>query len=123
MEPLILLALVAVLALPLLFSARRQKRQMREAQQLQNSLVEGDRVMTTSGMYGTVTSLGDDTVELEIATEVYTTWLRAAIRQRVEHEDDEKLADEDDEPVDEAAADPEPRTGAANENPAPSDRP
>lgn len=96
MDAIVLLILLAVLALPLLFSARKQRRQMREAQELQNSLVVGDRVMTTSGMYGTVTDLGDETLELEIAPDIYTTWLKAAIRKRVEDEELEDLDEDED---------------------------
>jgi len=83
MESLILLLFLVVLALPLFLGARRQKRALREAQELQNSLEVGDRVMTTSGMHATVTELGEGTLELEIAPGVYTTWVPAAIREKV----------------------------------------
>ena len=49
MESLILLLFLMVLALPLLLGARRQKRALREAQELQSSLEVGNLVMTTSG--------------------------------------------------------------------------
>jgi preprotein translocase subunit YajC len=57
---------------------------MADAQRLQSSLTNGDRVMTTSGLYATVVGSTDDTtVDLEIAPGVRTTWLRAAIRERI----------------------------------------
>jgi preprotein translocase subunit YajC len=93
MDPLLLpLLFIAVLALPLILSSRRQKRAMAEAQRLQSSLTEGDRVMTTSGLQGTVVGSADDTtIDLEIAPGVRTTWLRAAIREKIT-EDDEPAA-------------------------------
>ena len=85
MDPLFLpLLFLVVLAVPLILNARRQKRALAEAQRLQSSLTNGDRVMTTSGLHGTVVDCTDETtVELEIAPGVRTTWLRAAIRERV----------------------------------------
>lgn len=75
--------LIALLAVPLFLQARKQKKVMQEQQKLQNSLVTGDRVMTTSGLFGTVVGTSDDHVELEIAPGVTTTWVRAAIREKV----------------------------------------
>ncbi len=83
MESLLLLLFLMVLALPLFLGARRQKRAMREAQELQSSLVMGDRVLTTSGVQATVVDLGEETVDLEIAPGVRTTWVRAAVRERL----------------------------------------
>ena len=85
MESLFLpLLFIAALALPLILGSRRQKRAMAEAQRLQNSLADGDRVLTTSGLQGTVVSSADETtVDLEIAPGVRTTWLRAAIREKI----------------------------------------
>lgn len=85
MEPLLLtLLLVAALALPLILGSRRQKQAVAEAQRLQESLADGDRVMTTSGLQARVVSTADDsTVDLEIAPGVRTTWVRAAIREKL----------------------------------------
>jgi preprotein translocase subunit YajC len=77
--------LILALALPLFLSARKQKRSVQEMQQLQKSLEPGDRVMTTSGLYATVVDTSDDdTLDLEIAPGVRTTWLRAAVRERAQ---------------------------------------
>ncbi|MDQ3887474.1 MAG: preprotein translocase subunit YajC [Actinomycetota bacterium] len=109
MDPLILLLfLMMVLALPLFLSARRQKRTLREAQELQSSLEVGDLVMTTSGLRGTVAALGEDTLDLEIAPGVHTTWVRAAIRERVVDPDpDDVVQDGDEVPTDEMPRDRE----------------
>lgn len=63
------------------FGMRKQKRQVAETKRMQESVVPGTRVMTTSGLHGTVTAVADDTIELEIAPEVRTTWVRAAVRE------------------------------------------
>ena len=71
------------LGLMMYFGMRKQKRQVAEHQNMQNSVQPGARIMTTSGLHGTVTAVADDTIELEIAPGVYTTWVRAAIREVV----------------------------------------
>jgi preprotein translocase subunit YajC len=98
--------LIAVLIVPMVLMSRKQKRAMAQQQELQNSIGVGDRVMTTSGMYATVADTDDEaTVDLEIAPGVVTTWLRAAVREKVgpevaeeEVEDDDELVAEVDEP-------------------------
>jgi preprotein translocase subunit YajC len=50
---------------------------------MHESLVPGARVMTTSGLHGTITAVADDTIELEIAPGLRTTWVRAAVREIV----------------------------------------
>lgn len=53
---------------------------------LHESLQIGDRVHTTSGLQATVTGITDDTVDLEISPGVVTTWMKLAIRDRIEPE-------------------------------------
>jgi preprotein translocase subunit YajC len=89
------LLLILVVAIPLVMGSRKQKRAAAEQQKLQGNLSEGDRVMTTSGLYGTVADTSDETsIDVEIAPGVVTTWLRQAVREKVapavddfEHED------------------------------------
>ena len=63
------------------FSTKKQKRAAAATRQMHDSLVPGARVMTTSGLHGTVTAVADDTIELEIAPGLRTTWVRAAVRE------------------------------------------
>jgi len=65
------------------FSMKKQKRAAAATKQMHDSLVPGARVMTTSGLHGTVTAIADDTIELEIAPGLRTTWVRAAVREVV----------------------------------------
>ncbi|QUH01571.1 preprotein translocase subunit YajC [Saccharopolyspora erythraea] len=102
--------LIALLAVPLFLQARKQKRAMQDQQKLQNSLAAGDRVMTTSGLFGTVVSTSDDAIELEIASGITTTWVRAAVREKVETGSEaatETATSTDDEPAESAEKDTE----------------
>ena len=76
--------LILLLFIPIFLSGRKQRRQAQEQQQLQSSLEVGDVVTTTSGLRGTIVDASyEDTVDLEIADGVVTTWVRAAVRERV----------------------------------------
>ncbi|MDZ5663656.1 preprotein translocase subunit YajC [Nocardioides sp. zg-1308] len=74
-----LLPLVAILALFWFMVVRPQQRRQREVTALQNSIEVGQRVMMSSGVYGTVVSLVDDRARLEIAPGTTIEIARAAI--------------------------------------------
>jgi preprotein translocase subunit YajC len=77
-------------------ASRRQKRAMQATIDLHDSLQPGDRVHTTSGLQATVVAFTDDTVDLEIAPGVVTTWMKLAIRDRILPEDADDFDDSDD---------------------------
>lgn len=62
---------------------RPQQRRMAAVRELQSALKENDDVMTTSGIYGRITRLGDDDVDLEIAPGTVIRLARGAIGQRL----------------------------------------
>jgi preprotein translocase subunit YajC len=93
---LVFLPLLIVLAAFMFFASRRQKRAMQSTINLHESLRVGDRVHTTSGLQATITGITDDTVDLQIAPGVVTTWMKLAIRDRIEPETLETDADEAD---------------------------
>lgn len=62
---------------------RPQKRRMQEHRELIESVDAGDTIVTMSGMYGTVKSIGDEDVELEISPGTTVRLLRNAIGRRV----------------------------------------
>ncbi|MFG1701131.1 preprotein translocase subunit YajC [Nonomuraea sp. NPDC049309] len=72
--PLILLVVVFYFLL-----IRPQRKRQQEAIQMQNSLTPGTRVMTTTGLFGTVTAIDNEDVILEVAPGVETRWVKAAI--------------------------------------------
>ena len=85
METLLFPLLILLLFIPIFLSGRKQRRQMQETQRLQAALEVGDVVTTTSGLRGTVVDASyEDTLDLEIADGVVTTWLRAAVRDKVD---------------------------------------
>ena len=73
----------AALGAMMFYGMRKQKRVAAATREMQDSLVPGARVMTTSGLHATITAVADDTIELEIAPGVRTTWIKAAVREVV----------------------------------------
>ncbi len=55
------------------------KRKQQKVQQFLDSLKVGDRVVTTGGMYGQVTRLGEQSVQLQIAEKVRIEVAKSAI--------------------------------------------
>jgi len=73
----IAIAVVFLLVLPM----RQRSRAQQRAQQLQSSLGPGTEIMTTSGLYATVVSVADDTVELELTPGITVRWAKAAVAE------------------------------------------
>jgi preprotein translocase subunit YajC len=74
-----------IIALPLLlivFLVMSQRRRQRDVQQFQSELDVGDDVVTTSGLFGTVTGLDDTVVHLEVAPGMTLRFDRRAIGMR-----------------------------------------
>ncbi|MBW0117920.1 preprotein translocase subunit YajC [Pseudonocardia abyssalis] len=75
---------ILLLFIPIFLSGRKQRRQMAEMQQMQSDLVVGDIVVTASGLRATVVDVSyKETVDLEIADDVITTWVRGSVREKV----------------------------------------
>jgi preprotein translocase subunit YajC len=110
---LIMIALMVVVFYFLIL--RPQKRRQQSIQQTLNALAPGDRVLTGSGIFATIASIGDKQAVLELAPGVQLTVLKQAIARKVtpadedaeyEDVDDELEADDVAEP--DALAEPEP---------------
>jgi len=65
---------------------RPQQRRIAAVRRLQSELVEGDEVLTTSGIFGRITQLGEADAQLEIAPGTVIHIARGAIGQRIEPE-------------------------------------
>ena len=74
-----LLPLVAILGLFWFMVIRPAKRRQQEVTSLQSSIEVGQRVMMSSGVYGTIRSITDDRARLEIAPGTEIEIARAAI--------------------------------------------
>lgn len=55
------------------------KRRQRKIQEFQEALKVGDKIVTTSGIYGEITRLKDRTVQVQVANNVRIEIARAAI--------------------------------------------
>lgn len=80
--------LIVALLVPLFLNARRQKKVLAKTTEMQDSLKVGDEVVTTAGLYARVVLVEDDTIDLEIADGVITTWSRAVVREVLPDESD-----------------------------------
>ncbi|MBB5160483.1 preprotein translocase subunit YajC [Mycobacterium sp. AZCC_0083] len=98
MDLVVFLPLLIILGAFMFFASRRQKKAMQATIDLHESLTVGDRIHTTSGLQATIAGIGDDTVDLEIAPGVVTTWMKLAVRDRVNADDD---FDDDEDDLDE----------------------
>ena len=74
-----LLPFVLILAIFYFVILLPMRRQRRRVQEFQSGLKVGERVVTTSGIYGSVTKLHDKSVQLQIADKVRIEISRAAI--------------------------------------------
>jgi preprotein translocase subunit YajC len=96
MDLVVFLPLLIILGAFMFFASRRQKKAMQATIDLHESLTVGDRIHTTSGLQATIAGIGDDTVDLEIAPGVVTTWMKLAVRDRINADDDDFDDDDDD---------------------------
>jgi preprotein translocase subunit YajC len=76
---------MAFLPLILLFAVfyflliRPQQKRAKTHKQFIENLKKGDRVVTSGGMYGTITGVTDDSVTVEVAEKVRVKVLKSAI--------------------------------------------
>ncbi|NLE21609.1 MAG: preprotein translocase subunit YajC [Actinobacteria bacterium] len=81
---------------------RPQRRQRQQHAEMLGMLKKGDEVLTIGGMYGTVTRIGDDWIELEVAKRTRVRYLKRAISsitsiQEYDEEEDEYIEAAEDE--------------------------
>ena len=108
MSSLLFPLLILALLVPMFLGMRKQKKALAATSEMQDSLQVGDRVQTTAGLYATIASLDDDTVDLEIADGAITTWSRLVIRERVvETTETDEYDDDSVSEIEESAADTE----------------
>ena len=108
---------------------RPQRRQRQQHSEMVGMLKKGDEVVTIGGMFGTITAIGDDWVELEVAKRTRVRYLKRAVssitnvEEYDEDEEDEYIDDaeyEEEAPADDDAAEAE---GAAGDDTADEESP
>ena len=92
-----LLALLITFGLMWVLLILPQQRRMKQHQAIIASLERGDEVVTAGGVYGTITSVDDDTLAVEVAPGVVLRILRSAVSQRIapfeEADEDDDISD------------------------------
>jgi preprotein translocase subunit YajC len=78
------LPFIAMAAIAYFMMLRPQQRQKADRERMLGALKRGDRVVTTSGMHGTVVGLNEHTVTLRVADQVKLEFDRSAIGRVVE---------------------------------------
>ena len=101
------LPLIALLAVFYFLILRPQQKRAKEHKALMEALQKGDEVVTIGGMFGTVTGIGDDWVELEVAKRTRVRYLKRAISSitsidEYDDDEDEYIESADDELVEDA---------------------
>jgi preprotein translocase subunit YajC len=74
----------AIFAIFYFLLIRPQQRQKRDREQMLSAIKKGDRVVTSSGMHGTVMGLNEHTVTLRVADQVKLEFDRSAVGRIVE---------------------------------------
>ncbi len=69
---------------------RPQKRRAQMQQAVVASLRPGDEIITSAGIYGTILSVDDDMLFVEIAPGVALRMVRQAVSQRIGPDDDDE---------------------------------
>ncbi len=90
---------------------RPQRRQKQQHAEMISMLKKGDEVVTIGGMFGTVSAIGDDWVELEVAKRTRVRYLKRAVSSITsideydEEEEDEYIEAADEDVTEEAEED------------------
>ena len=71
--------MVGMFAIMYFLIIRPQQKQRREREALLSAVKKGDRVVTSSGLFGTVVGLSEHTVTLKVADQVKLEFERSAI--------------------------------------------
>jgi preprotein translocase subunit YajC len=87
-----LVPMLLMLGLMYFLIIRPQHKRQKETANMQNSLNEGDEVITVSGVYGTIVSVQEKTVGLRIADNVKIKLERTGIASKVNLANAEKKA-------------------------------
>lgn len=86
MELPILILLLLVFLVPTFLMTQREKKRANQVRAFQAQLQGGERVITVAGLHATVVQVKEETVDLEIAPGLVTTWDRRSIIRAAEDE-------------------------------------
>ena len=78
--------LIIIFVIFYFFLIRPQQKKAKEHQKMLNALKKDDRIVTTGGIFGTITGIKGDTVEVKIAENVKILLARSAVSSVVSSE-------------------------------------
>jgi preprotein translocase subunit YajC len=78
-----LIVIVVLFFLMWLLLVRPQRRRSRQQMEMQDALRKGEEIITAGGLHGTVVSIEDDVLEIEIAKGTIVRLDRRAVAARV----------------------------------------
>jgi preprotein translocase subunit YajC len=112
--------IIAIIAVFYFLIIRPQKKRQKDQAELISSLVAGAEIMTIGGLYGTIVSIDDDRVRIEVADGSELVFAKSAIARVVppsldDVDDDDADADEQTDDADANDASDEPADNAADE--------
>jgi preprotein translocase subunit YajC len=87
-----LIVIVVLILLMWLLLIRPQRRRSMVQMQMQDNLRKGDEIITAGGLHGTVVSIEDDVLEIEIAKDTVARLDRRAVAAVVTPEEQEPEA-------------------------------
>jgi len=90
-----LLPIVLIIGVFYFLMIRPNQRRTRQQRELVNAVDVGDEVLTIGGIYGTVRSLHDDEVSIEVAPGVEMRFLKSAIAKRLTFEEEAYDSDQE----------------------------
>ena len=79
------------------FLIRPQQKRQKEHQKMISELGKGDRIVTTGGLFGTITKIGEDRMTVEIADKVRVQIERGQVSRLDKEAADKSKDDSDDE--------------------------
>lgn len=77
--------------LPSLLIRRRQKQHLDRLKNLQESMMIGQRVITTAGVHAVIKGIAENTVDLEIAPNILVTFEKSAVISIEDNKSDSEL--------------------------------
>lgn len=91
----LVIMMVALFAIFYFLLVRPQKKRFQQDQEMRAALQEGDRVILTSGMFGTISYVGERQLFIELAPGVEVTVLKGAVTKKATPEDEEFVVTDD----------------------------
>ncbi len=74
----------AVILIMYFLMIRPQQKRQKEHQNMLSALKKGDKIITTSGLHGTITDIRDKTFRIQIADNMIVTFEKSAVTSKVE---------------------------------------